>query len=273
MIAAFGGWNDAADAASAAVEHLALTWDATELWEIDSDEFYDYQATRPTIRQVDGVTRRIEWPSATVSYARIADADRDVIFVIGPEPNLRWRTFCAQLVDLAEALDVELAVTLGSLLADTPHSRPVPVTGSAETSAAATRFGLSPSRYEGPTGITGVLQDSFVQAGIPSVSLWAAIPHYISHPPNPKATLALLKRLQPIIEVPVPLGVLPDQAQDWQEAVDEMMSEDDDMASYVQELEEREDAEKDIDDTMSQVDGDTLAAEFENYLKHRDGDV
>lgn len=269
MIAAFGGWNDAGDAASATVEHLALTWDAVDLTEIDGDDYYDFQSTRPSIAQIDGVTRRIQWPVTSVSYARIPAADRDVVFVLGPEPNLKWRTFCAQLVDLAETLDVELVVMLGSLLADTPHTRPVPVSGSAETSAAATRFGLSPSRYEGPTGITGVLQDAFVQAGIPSVSLWAAVPHYIAHPPNPKAAVALLRRLEPIIEVPVPLGTLPELAQEWQEAVDEMMSDDEDMNSYVEELEEREDAEKDIDATMSQVDGDALAAEFEKYLKRR----
>ncbi|GAC78287.1 Predicted ATP-dependent carboligase, ATP-grasp superfamily [Gordonia malaquae] len=269
MIAAFGGWNDAGDAASSAVEHLALTWDATDLREIDGDDFYDYQSNRPTITTVDGVTRRIAWPSTSVSYARLPDADRDVVFVLGPEPNLRWRAFCSQLVELADALDVELVVMMGALLADTPHTRPVPVSGSAETSAAATRFGLSPSKYEGPTGITGVLQDAFVQAGVPSISLWAAVPHYIAHPPNPKATVALLRRLEPIIEVPIPLGRLDQQARDWQEDVDEMMSDDDDMAAYVRDLEEREDDEAGDENPMVEVDGDALAAEFEKYLRRR----
>nr|WP_221247448.1 PAC2 family protein [Gordonia humi] len=269
MIAAFGGWNDAGDSASSAAEHLALTWDATQLWEIDSDDYYDFAATRPNITQADGVTRRIEWPSTSVSYARVPSAGRDVVFVLGPEPNLRWRTYCAQLVELADALDVELVVMMGALLADTPHTRDVPVSGSAETSAAATRFGLSPSKYEGPTGITGVLQDAFVQAGIPSVSLWAAVPHYIAHPPNPKATLALLRRLEPIIEIPIDTDLLADQAAQWQEAVDEMMSEDEDLAGYVRDLEEQEDAARDVDDAMTEVDGDTLAAEFEKYLRRR----
>ncbi len=280
MIAAFGGWNDAGDAASSAVEHLALTWDAIDLREIDGDDFYDYQATRPTISHVDGVTRRIAWPSTSVSYARRPDADRDVVFLLGPEPNLRWRAFCSQIVELAEALEVEMIVTLGALLADTPHTRPVPVSASAETSAAAKRFGLSASTYEGPTGVTGVLQDAFVQAGMPSISLWAAVPHYIAHPPNPKATVALLRRLEPIIEVPIDLGRLDQQAQDWQEDVDDMMSDDDDMAAYVRELENREDAERgstdsadkgtgSVEDPMVEVDGDVLAAEFEKYLRKR----
>ena len=274
VIAAFGGWNDAGDAATSAVEHLALTWDATEFREIDGDDFYDYQANRPTISHVAGVTRRIAWPCTLISYARLPAADRDVVFVLGPEPNLRWRTFCAQIVDVADALGAELVVTLGALLADTPHTRPVRVSASAETSAAASRFGLSPSTYDGPTGITGVLQDAFVQAGVPSISLWASVPHYIAHPPNPKATVALLRRLEQVVELPVDTGRLEQQAVDWQEDVDEMMSDDDDMAAYVRELEERDDAgESDPDagdaSPMVEVDGDILAAEFEKYLRKR----
>lgn len=274
MIAAFGGWNDAGDAATSAVEHMALTWDATDLMEIDGEEFYDFANTRPTIAHVDGVTRRIQWPTTSVSYARLPDADRDVVFVLGPEPNLRWRTFSAQIVELAESLEVELVVTLGALLADTPHTRPVPVSGSAETTATATRYGLSPSKYDGPTGITGVLQDAFVQAGVSSVSLWAAVPHYIAHPPNPKAVLALLTRLEAIIGVTIDTGPLADQAQQWQEAVDEMMGEDEDMSAYVRELEENDDEAPDADDVdgdaLTEVDGDTLAAEFERYLRRHD---
>ncbi|MGO3327594.1 PAC2 family protein [Gordonia sp. (in: high G+C Gram-positive bacteria)] len=268
MIAAFGGWNDAGDAATSAIEHLALTWDATDLREIDGEEFYDFQSTRPTIAQVDGVTRRIEWPTTSVSYATPADSDRDFVFVLGPEPNLRWRTFAERIVDLAATLDVELVVMVGALLADTPHTRPVPVSGSAETTEAAQRFGLSPNKYEGPTGITGVLQDAFVQAGVPSVSLWAAVPHYIAHPPNPKAVLALLNRLEPILEVSIDTGPLAEQSQQWQEAVDEMMSEDEDMSAYVHELEENDD-EAASEDALTEVDGDTLAAEFERYLRRR----
>ena len=272
MIAAFGGWNDAGDSATAAVEHLALTWDATDLREIDGEEFYDFQSTRPTIAQVDGVTRRIEWPTTSVSYARLPDSDRDIVFVLGPEPNLRWRTFAGRLVELADALGVELVVMLGALLADTPHTRPVPVSGSAETTEAAQRFGLSPNKYEGPTGITGVLQDAFVQAGVPSVSLWAAVPHYIAHPPNPKAVLALLNRLEPILEVAIDTGPLAEQSQQWQDAVDEMMSDDDDMSAYVRELEENEDEDA-ADDALTEVDGDTLAAEFERYLRKRNDEL
>ncbi|GEE02830.1 hypothetical protein nbrc107696_32760 [Gordonia spumicola] len=272
LIAAFGGWNDAGDAATSAVEHLALTWDATDLREIDADDFYDYQSNRPTIAHVSGVTRRISWPVTSVSYAKLSDSDRDVVFVLGPEPNLRWRTFCSTIVDLADALGVELVVTLGALLDDSPHTRPVPVSASAETSEAAARFGLSPSTYDGPTGITGVLQDAFVRHGVPSISLWAAVPHYIAHPPNPKATLALLRRLEPIVGLPVDYGRLEQQAADWQEDVDEMMSDDDDMSAYVRDLEERVDSDDATGDKMVEVDGDALAAEFEKYLRRRSED-
>ncbi|MGB3695997.1 MAG: PAC2 family protein [Gordonia sp. (in: high G+C Gram-positive bacteria)] len=267
LIAAFSGWNDGADAATAAVEHLALAWDAASIWEIDPDEFYDYQATRPTIRQKDGVTRRIEWPVTSVSACVLPDHDRDVILVLGPEPNYRWRAFCSRLVDLAQARGVETAVLLGALLADTPHTRPVPVSGTAESPDSAKRLGLELSRYEGPTGITGVLADAFVQDGIPSVSLWAAVPHYVAHTPNPKATLALLRNLASVTGLPIPLGAFPQQAQEWEDTISEMTMDDEDMAAYVHELEQASD--EDLSDAMLRIDGDEIAAEFEKYLRRR----
>ena len=271
LLAAFEGWNDAGDAASSAVEHLALMWDAEPLIDIDSDEYYDFQVNRPTIKQIDGVTRRIDWPTTSISYCSPVGADRDIVLIRGIEPNMRWRGFCAEIVELADRLGVETTVMLGALLADTPHTRPVPVTGSAFSSESAARYNLAESRYEGPTGITGVLQDMFVQAGMPAVSFWAAVPHYVSAPPNPKATVALLTRVEEALDIEVPLGALPEQAEDWEQAVTEMTEDDEEIAEYVRGLEERGDAEVDTDEVMAKIDGDALAAEFERYLKRRGG--
>lgn len=269
LLAAFEGWNDAGDAASNAVEHLALIWDADPLIEIDSDEYYDFQVNRPTVKQIDGVTRRIDWPTTSLSYCRPAGADRDIVLIRGIEPNMRWRGFCAEIVDVAQRLEVETTVMLGSLLADTPHTRPVPVTGAAYSSESAAQYNLAESRYEGPTGITGVLQDMFVQAGFPAVSFWAAVPHYVSTPPNPKATVALLNRVEEVLDIEVPLGALPEQAEEWEQAITEMTEDDEEIAEYVRGLEERGDAEVDTDDVLAKIDGDALAAEFERYLKRR----
>ena len=212
LIAAFEGWNDAGDAASGAVEHLELTWDATLITEVDSDDFYDFQVNRPIIKQIDGVTRAVEWPSTTLSVCRPPKADRDVVLLRGTEPNFRWRAFCDQLLTVFAELHIDSVVILGSLLADTPHTRPVPVTGAGYDADSAKRFGLEQNRYEGPTGITGVLQDACVRAGFPAVSFWAAVPHYVSQPPNPKATVALLQRVEQVLDLAVPLGDLPARA-------------------------------------------------------------
>ena len=267
MVVAFEGWNDAGDAASTALEHLQLSWDAKPLAELSPDEYYDFQVSRPTVRMVDGVTRRVEWPTTQLSMCRPPGYDRDVVLVHGPEPNMRWRAFCAELLEHIEALDIETVVTLGALLADTPHTRPVPVTGTAHDAEAAARFGLERSRYQGPTGIVGVLQDFCVQAGIPAISIWAAVPHYVSHPPSPKATLALLHKLEDVLDVEVPLGALPEQAEEWQRTVSEMAEEDEEISDYVRTLEERGDAEVEI--SVDESSGDKIAAEFERYLRRR----
>lgn len=269
LVAAFEGWNDAGDAASGAVEHLELIWDATPLAELDSEDYYDYQVNRPTIRQIDGVTREIQWPSTRLSVCSPPGSARDVVLLRGIEPNMRWRSFCDDLLEFIEQLGVDTVVILGALLADTPHTRPVPVTGSAYSIEAAERFNLEQTRYEGPTGITGVLQDECVKAGVPAVSFWAAVPHYVSQPPNPKATVALLQRVEDVLDIEVPLGELPTQAEDWEEAVTEMTKEDDEISEYVRTLEERGDAEVDISEAISKIDGDAIAAEFERYLRRR----
>ncbi len=269
LIAAFEGWNDAGDAASGAVEHLELTWDAKPLAELDSEDYYDYQVNRPIIRQVDGVTREIVWPTTQLSLCTPPGSDRDVLLLRGIEPNMRWRSYCDELLEFVEELGVHTVVILGALLADTPHSRPVPVTGTAHSIEAAEQFSLEKSRYEGPTGIAGVLQDACVKAGVPAVSFWAAVPHYVSQPPNPKATVALLQRVEEVLDIEVPLGDLPNQAEDWEESVSEMTRDDEEIAEYVRSLKERGDAETDISDAISKIDGDALAAEFERYLRRR----
>lgn len=265
MVAAFEGWNDAGDAASTAIEHLQLTWDATPLLEIDPDDYYDFQVTRPTVRMMEGVTRRVEWPTTRLYVCRPPGSNRDVVLVHGIEPNMRWRKFCAELLQHVDDLGVSTVVTLGALLADTPHTRPVPVTGTAYDANSAAQFGLERSRYEGPTGIVGVLQDACVQVGVPAISIWAAVPHYVSQPPSPKATLALLHRVEEVLDVEVPLGTLPEQAEEWQRTVSEMAEEDEDVRNYVRALEERGDAEN----TLNETSGDAIAAEFERYLRRR----
>ncbi|WP_231509603.1 PAC2 family protein [Nocardia sp. NRRL WC-3656] len=271
LVAAFEGWNDAADAASGAVEHLELIWDAEPLAELDSEDYYDYQVNRPTVRQVDGVTREIQWPSTTLSVCSPPGIERDIVLLHGIEPNMRWRAFCSDIIELIEQLQVTTVVILGALLADTPHTRPVPVTGTAYSKEAAEQFSLEQTRYEGPTGITGVLQDACVRAGVPAISFWAAVPHYVSQPPNPKATIALLRRVEDVLDIEVPLGELPAQAEDWESAVDEMTEGDEEVTEYVRSLEERGDAAVDLDDAMAKIDGDAIAAEFEKYLRRRGG--
>jgi predicted ATP-grasp superfamily ATP-dependent carboligase len=219
---------------------------------------------RPTVSLVGGVSRRIEWPTTRVSVARPAGAERDVVLIRGIEPNMRWRGFCDELIELCQELGVGTVIALGALLADTPHTRPTPVSGSAYDRESAERWGLDTSRYEGPTGILGVFQDACVQAGLPAISFWAAVPHYVSQPPSPRATVALLHRVEEVLELPVPLGALPQQAEEWVKTVDEMAQEDAEVVEYVRSLEERA-AESDL----SEASGDQIAREFERYLRRR----
>lgn len=265
MIVAFEGWNDAGDAASTAVEHLQLVWDAQPLGEVNPDDYYDFQVTRPTVHMVDGVTRRVEWPTTTLTTCRPEGLEQDLILVQGPEPNFRWRAFCTELLAHAERLGVSTVVTLGALLADTAHTRPIPVTGSAYDADSAERHGLAHSKYEGPTGITGIFQNACVQAGVPAISIWAAVPHYVSQPPSPKATLALLRKLEDVLEVEIPMGTLPEQAEEWQQTVSELAEEDEEVREYVRTLEEREDAEIEL----TEMTGERIAADFERYLRRR----
>ncbi len=266
LIAAFEGWNDAADAATGAVEHLEQVWAAEPLAAIDPDDYYDFQVNRPTVSLVDGVTRRLEWPTTRLSYVARPELPRDVVLLRGLEPNMRWRGFCEELLGVIRELGVEIVVTLGALLSDSPHTRPIPVTGTSSDQQTAETMGLQRSRYEGPTGIVGVFQDACARDGLPSVSLWAAVPHYVAQPPCPKATLALLNRVEDLLDVPVPLGDLPDQARAWERGVDELAREDSEISEYVQALESREPEED-----LPEASGDAIAREFERYLRRRGG--
>ena len=272
LIAAFEGWNDAGDAATGAVEHLETVWQGRPLASLDPDDYYDFQVNRPTVSLVDGVARRINWPTTRISTAALTgteapgggQAQHDIVLVRGLEPNMRWRGFCEELLGVARDLGVETVVTLGALLADSPHSRPVPVTGSTSDPELSTRFGLEHSRYEGPTGIVGVFQDAASKAGLPALSFWAAVPHYVAQPPCPKATLALLRRVEDLLDVPIDFGDLQEQARAWERGVDELAAEDSEVAAYVRTLEERED-----ETSLPEASGDAIAREFERYLRRR----
>jgi proteasome assembly chaperone (PAC2) family protein len=267
LIAAFEGWNDAGDGATSAIEHLESEWGAEAVAAIDPDDFYDFQVNRPMVQLVDGLTRKITWPTTRVSVCSPAGSDRDVVLVRGVEPNMRWRGFCRELVEIAGQLRVEMVVTLGALLADSPHTRPVPVSGTASDPETAAELDLESSRYEGPTGIVGVFQDACTQTGTRAVSFWAAVPHYVATPPCPKATIALLRRVEDILDIPVPLGDLPERAREWERQVDELAAEDTDVAEYIASLEEREPATD-----LPEASGEAIAKEFERYLRRRGDD-
>ncbi|GAA1393249.1 PAC2 family protein [Luteococcus peritonei] len=262
VVVAFEGWNDASDSATNVVNHLGVTYDADVVFEVDGEEYYDFQMNRPRITSPDGMGREIEWPAVQIAVAALSE--RDVVLVSGPEPNLRWRSFTRALVSALRTVRPEMVVLLGAMLTDSPHSRPLPVTGTANDVELATRLGLEPSNYEGPTGIVGILSDAVRRAGMPVVSLWAQVPHYVSDPPNPKATLALLVRIEDLLDTPLDLGDLPEEALAWERGVDELASEDPDVAEYIARLEAAQDEED-----LPAATGDSIAAEFQRYLRRR----
>lgn len=272
LVAGFTGWNDAAEAASVAVSTLGASWEAQRFGGFGPEEFFDFQTTRPEIKLVEGVTRRIEWPeNALHATARSPEATngRGVVLLSGPEPNFRWRTFCDGVVEVARRLGVELVVTMGALLADVPHSRPVAVSANSQDPALIENLGLSASRYEGPTGITGVLHRACAQADLPSVSFWASVPHYLPAVPSAPAALALLNGFSSLVGVEVDTAHLEKSAADYQEQVSAAVSQDSDLTSYVQMLEERYDAQT-AQGTRDLPSGDELAQELESFLReHR----
>jgi len=264
MIAAFEGWNDAGEAATAAVEHLSEVWDAEPVAAIDPEDYYDFQVSRPRIVVDDG-TRRISWPTTRILLATSASLSRDIVLVQGIEPSTRWRSFTIELLEFAQQIGITTFVTLGALLADVPHTRPLPVSATCEHEDAAHRFGLEPSKYEGATGIVGVLADAASQSDLPALSCWAAVPHYAGGTPSPKATLGLIAKLEELLDLTIPRGELADQSRAWEHGVDELAQSDDEVAEYIHSLEQAQDT---VD--LPEASGDAIAREFERYLRRRD---
>jgi len=246
------------------ITHLTTAWKAQPIGSIDPEDFYDFQVTRPVTEVAEGATQRLVWPTTRLLRPTKNRIDREVLLVHGIEPNMRWRRFCAELVAAFTELRAETVVLLGALLADAPHTRPVPVTTSASNPALAAGLRASPADYKGPTGITGVLQHECGEASIPAVSLWAAVPHYVAQPPSPKATLALVRAVEDMLDASLPLGDLAQEARAWERGVDELAEQDSEVADYVRSLEEAKDATE-----LPEASGDAIAAEFERYLRRR----
>jgi PAC2 family len=275
MVAAFEGWNDAADAASNAVRHLAEVLDADLFGAMDAEDYYDFQVNRPVLALDDEGEREIIWPTTRFSVARVPVANprpenteqsyRDVVLVHGIEPNMRWRSFCEELFDLARDLGVTTIVSLGALLADVPHTRPVPVSGSSSNEELQGAHGLDKPTLQGPTGINGVLQEMARHEEIDLVSFWAAVPHYVAQAPCPKATLALIRRIEDVLDLTIPLGELPEEARAWETGVDELAAEDSEVAEYVRTLEEAKDTAE-----LPEASGEAIAREFERYLRRHE---
>jgi predicted ATP-grasp superfamily ATP-dependent carboligase len=268
MVCAFQGWNDAGDAASSAVSFLASALDARRFARIDSEEFYDFQANRPCIRFGEDDKREITWPTVEIFEASAPRAPRDLVLVQGVEPSMRWRAFSTHLVDLAEALGVQVVVSLGALLGDIPHTRPVSMSGHASDAELLERLGIQASSYEGPTGIVGVLHTACAQAGLPSASLWASVPHYVAAAANPKAALALLRRVEVLIGVSVDVSELESASTDYERQVGLAVQSDPDIQAFVERLEQASDSEEQsVPEELPS--GDILAREFQRFLRQR----
>jgi proteasome assembly chaperone (PAC2) family protein len=269
LVCAFSGWNDAGDAASAALTFIGESLGAERFARIDPEEFYDFQSTRPHISFTEDRRREITWPGIEIFAARVPRAPRDLILVQGPEPSMRWRTFCQHIVDLAEALGTQLVVTIGALLADVPHTQPVAITGLASDESLMTKLGIQETTYEGATGIVGVLHTAFTEAGLPSASLWASVPHYVAAAPNPKAALALVRKVEGLVAVSVDATDLENATGEYERQVGLAVQSDPDVQAFVERLEQA--AEQDTrplgpGDLPS---GDALASEFQRFLRQQ----
>ncbi|WP_442864746.1 PAC2 family protein [Arthrobacter sp. HY1533] len=264
MLAAFEGWNDAGEAASDALKHLHSLWGAKRVAVIEPDDFYDFQFTRPEVRLTSTGGRKIKWPVTKIARASVPGTEIDVVLVHGIEPSYRWRAYTAELLAKAAELNVNYVLLVGALLADVPHSRPIPVTATCDDEELAERLGLEQSQYEGPVGIVGVLNELALLAGLPTVSLWAAVPHYVAQSPSPKAELALLNRIEDFLGVPLNTTDLVDDAQAWERGVNDLAAGDPEIASYVHQLEEAKDTAE-----LPEATGESIAKEFERYLRRR----
>jgi len=271
MVIAFSGWNDAGEAATGAAAHLLGSWADSQsdvvpelIADVDAEEFYDFQVNRPTVVVDESSIRSLTWPGTQVFGLRTPELGHDFVVISGVEPSMKWKTFTANILDLADDLEVDMVITLGSMLADTPHTRPITVSGSGAHPEIAQRLGVEISRYEGPTGILGVIQDACVRRGIDAISLWAAIPHYASASPSPKATLALINALEDFLEISLPQGDLHTESNQWEIDVSEMAKEDGDVAEYVKALEESKDAAE-----LPEVSGESIARELERFLRRQ----
>jgi predicted ATP-grasp superfamily ATP-dependent carboligase len=272
LVCAFQGWNDAGDAASSAVSFLATSLKASRFARVESEEFFDFQANRPCIRFAEPGRREIVWPGVEVFEALAPKAPRDLVLVQGVEPSMRWRAFCGQLIDLAEALGVQLVVSLGALLGDIPHTRPVVLTGHASDPALVARLEMQGSSYEGPTGIVGVLHTACIEAGLPSASLWASVPHYVAAASNPKAALALVRRVERLVGVSVDVSPLESAAADYERQVGLAVQSDPDIQAFVERLEQAAESEQEALPT-DVPSGDVLAREFQRFLRQRGHDA
>jgi len=272
LVCAFQGWNDAGDAASSAVSFLATSLKASRFARVESEEFFDFQANRPCIRFAEPARREIVWPGVEVFEALAPKAPRDLVLVQGVEPSMRWRAFCGQLIDLAEALGVQLVVSLGALLGDIPHTRPVVLTGHASDPALVARLEMQGSSYEGPTGIVGVLHTACIEAGLPSASLWASVPHYVAAATNPKAALALVRRVERLVGVSVDVSQLESAAADYERQVGLAVQSDPDIQAFVERLEQAAESEQEASPT-DVPSGDVLAREFQRFLRQRGHDA
>ncbi|WP_423181406.1 PAC2 family protein [Arthrobacter sp. NyZ413] len=264
MLAAFEGWNDAGEAASDSLHYLNKLWQGKKVASVDADDYYDFQFTRPTVRRTATGARKVKWPSTRLYKASVPDSNVDVVIVLGTEPSYRWRAYTAELLVHAEALKVDYVVLVGALLADVPHSRPIPVSTTTDDNGLRQRLNLEASQYEGPVGIVGVLAEFALLAGLPTVSLWAAVPHYVAQAPSPKAQLAILNRIEDLLQLPLDTHALSEESEAWERGVDELATEDPEIAAYVRQLEEAKDTAD-----LPEASGESIAREFERYLKRR----
>lgn len=266
MLAAFEGWNDAGESATGAINHLLASWTHHKLAMMNPEDYYDFQVNRPSIKVDERVVREIIWPNTVVFEVSTPHLKNDFLVVKGIEPSMKWRTFANELLDLADDYEVSMSIALGALLSDTPHTRPITVTGSGAHPDVANRLGIEISKYEGPTGIIGVLQDSAHQRGIDAVSLWASVPHYVSTPPCPKASLALINSLEDFLDISIPQGDLPERSTSWESQVDQMAAEDSEVGDYVKQLESSKDAAD-----IPAATGESIAREVERFLRRHPG--